>query len=74
MFLKQKLAVIIMMNIRTTKTVEFRIKFKINQHDPILTIDESIGSKIVKAFSNEKAIEQFFVWMKKLTFIFQNIN
>ena len=50
-----------MMNIRTTKTVEFRIKFKINQHDPILTIDESIGSKIVKAFSNEKAIEQFFV-------------
>ena len=54
MFLKEELAVTIMMDTRTTKAVEFRAKFKINQHDPILTKEQSIGSKIVKAFPNKK--------------------
>ena len=43
-----------MMDTRTTKAVEFRAKFKINQHDLILTKEQSIGSKIVKAFPNKK--------------------
>ena len=54
MFLKEELAVTIMMDTRTTKAVEFRAKFKINQHDPIVTKKQLIGSKIVKAFLNEK--------------------
>ena len=37
MFLKEELAATMMMDTRTTKTVKFRAKLKINQHDPILT-------------------------------------
>ena len=56
------------MDTRTTKAVEFRAKFKINQHDPILTKEQSIGSKIIKAFPNEKIKEQFFVLNEKIDF------
>ena len=70
MFLKEELAVTIMMDTRTTKAVEFRGKCKINQHDPILTKEQSIGSKIVKAFPNEKIKEQFFVLNEKIDFYF----
>ena len=69
MFLKEELAVTIMMDTRT-KAVEFRAKFKNNEHDPILTKEQSIVSKIVKAFSNEKIIEQFFVLKEKIDFYF----
>ena len=41
-----------------------------NQHDPILTMEQSIGSKIVKPFPNEKTIEQFFVFNEKIDFYF----
>ena len=68
MFLKEQLAVTIMVATRTTKAVESSAKFKINQHDPILTKEKSIGSKIVKAFSNEKIKEQFFVLNEKIDF------
>ena len=40
MFLKEELAVTIMMETRTTKAVEFKAKFKINQHKPILTTEQ----------------------------------
>ena len=54
MFLKEELAVTTMMDARTTKAVEFIAKFKINQHDPILTKEISISSKVVKAFPKKK--------------------
>ena len=68
MFLKEELAVTIMMDTRTLKAVEFIAKFKINQHDPILTKEKSISSKIVKAFPNKEIIKQFFVLNKKIDF------
>ena len=68
MFLKEELAVTIMMDTRTLKAVEFIAKFKINQHDPILTKEKSISSKIVKAFPNKEIIKQFFVLNKKTDF------
>ena len=40
MFLKEELAVTIMMETRTTKAVEFKAKFKINQHKPISTTEQ----------------------------------
>ena len=40
MFLKEELAVTIMMETRTTKAAEFKAKFKINQRDPILTTEQ----------------------------------
>ena len=58
------------MDTRTTKAVEFRAKFKINQHDLILTKEQSIGSKIVKAFPNEEIKEDFFVLNEKIDFYF----
>ena len=73
MFLKEELAVTIMMDTITTKAVECRDKFEVNQDDPILTKEQSIGSKMVKAFPNKKIIEQFFVLNKK-RFFFQDIN
>ena len=74
MFLKEELAVTTMIDTRTSKAVEFRAKFKINQHDPILTKEQSIGSKVIKAFSNEKIKEQFFVLNEKIDFFPQDIN
>ena len=59
-----------MMDTITTNAVEFRAKFKINQHDPILTKEQSICSKIVKAFPNEKIKKQFFVLNEKIDFYF----
>ena len=70
MFLKDELAVTIIMDTRTTKAVEFRFKLEINQHNSILTNKQSIGSKIVKAFSNENIKEQFFVSNEKICFYF----
>ena len=43
MFLKEELAVTIMMDTSTTKAVKFGAKFKINHHDPILTKEQWIG-------------------------------
>ena len=68
MFVKEELAVTIMIDTRTTKAFEVRAKFKINQHDPILTKEQSIGLKIIKAFPNEKIKEQFFVLNEKIDF------
>ena len=68
MFVKEELVVTIMMDTRTTKAFEVKAKFKINQHDPILTKEQSIGLKIIKAFPNEKIKEQFFVLNEKIDF------
>ena len=61
-----------MMDTRTTGAVKFRATLGINQHDPILTKEKSIDSKIMKVFSDEEIIEQYFVLNEKLTFI--NLN
>ena len=63
MFLKEELTVTIMMDTKTTKAVEFRAKFKINQHGPILNKKQS---KIVSAFPNEKIKEHIFVLNEKI--------
>ena len=67
-FLKEELVVTIMMDTRTTKTVEFRTKCKLNKHDPILTKEQSIGSKI--AFLNEKIKEKFVFLNEIIDFYF----
>ena len=62
MFLKE-LAVTIMMHTITIKAVEFRAKFTINQHDP--TKEQSIGSKIVETYPNEKKKGTAFCFKRK---------
>ena len=47
------------MDTRTTAVVKFRAKTGINQNDPILTNEQSIGSWIMKVFSEEEITEQY---------------
>ena len=55
-----------MMDNKTTAVVKFRAKLGIDQHDTILTKENSIGSKIMKVFSDEKIIGQYFVWNERI--------
>ena len=66
MFLKEELMIII--DTKGTKPDEFRAKFETDQRDPILTKEQSIGSKIVKAFPKVKIIKQFFILNEKIDF------
>ena len=46
------------MDCRTTSTVNFRTRLGFNQHDPIMTQEQSILSKIVTVFEVEEIILQ----------------
>ena len=57
-FLKENFANQIIMDCRTTSAVCFRTRLGFNQHDPIMTQEQSILSKIVTVFAVEKIILQ----------------
>ena len=42
------------MDCRTATTVEFTTRLAFNQHDPIMTKEQSVLTKIMKVLSNEK--------------------
>ena len=42
------------MDCRTTPAVDFKTKLGFNQHDPIMTQEQSILSKIVTLFATEE--------------------
>ena len=46
------------MDCRTTPAVNFRTKVGFNQHDPIMTQEQSILSKIMTLFASEEIILQ----------------
>ena len=46
------------MDCRTTPAVNFKIKLGFNQHDPIMTHEQSILSKIKTIFSSETILLQ----------------
>ena len=52
--LKKKLAIKVIMDCRTAIAVEFRSRLGFNQHDPIMTKEQSVLSKIMKMFSTKK--------------------
>ena len=58
-FLKESLAVQIIMDFRATPAVNVRTKLGFRQHDPILTQEESKLSKIVTLFEAEKIILRY---------------
>ena len=58
------------MNCRTTSAVNFKTRLGFSQHDPIMTQEQSILSKIVTLFAAEKLILQHNV----LGYIFPSIN
>ena len=57
-FLEEDFAMQIIMDCRTTPAVNFKIKLGFNQHDPIMTQEQSILSKIVTLFAAEEIILQ----------------
>ena len=63
----EELAVQLIIDIKTVKARELKIKLGFNQLDPILTKQESIGLRITKTFINEKLIEDSYV--KKFNYI-----
>ena len=59
--LEDDFAMQIIMDYRTTPAVNFKTKLRFNQHDPIMTQEQSILSKNVTLFAAEKIILQYNV-------------
>ena len=57
-FLEEDFAMRIIIDCRTTPAVNFKTKLRFNQHDPIMTQEQSILSKIVTLFAAEEIILQ----------------
>ena len=55
-FLKENFTKQIIMDCRTTSAVNFRTRLVLNQHNPIMTLEQSILSKIVTVFAIEEII------------------
>ena len=60
-FLEADFAMQIMMYCKTTPAVNFKTKLEFNHHDPIMTQEQSLLSKIVTLFACKKIILQFNV-------------
>ena len=60
-FIAEELVVQLIIDIKTVKAAEFKIKLAFNKIDPIMSKEESIGLRIRKAFSIEKIIENFYI-------------
>ena len=60
-FVTEELAIHLIIDIKTVKPAELKIKLGFNQVNPIMFKQESIGLRIRKAFPNEKIIEDFYV-------------
>ena len=52
------------MDCRTTPAVNFRTRLGFSQHDPIMTKEQSVLSKITKLFATERTILQHYVLNK----------
>ena len=60
-FIAGKLAIHLILDIKTVKAGELKTKLGFNQLDPIMTKQQSIGLRIRKTFPNEEIIEDFYV-------------
>ena len=60
-FIAEKLAIHLILDIKTVKAGELKTKLGFNQLDPIMPKQQSIGLKIRKTFPNEEIIEDFYV-------------
>ena len=57
-FLEEDFAIQIMMDSRTAPAVHFKTKLGFKQHDPIMTQEQSVLSKIVTLFAAEEILQQ----------------
>ena len=71
-FLKENFAIQIIMDCRTTSAVNFKTKLGFNQHDPTMTQEQSILSKIVTLVGAEEIILQHNVFSYRIdAYLFQ---
>ena len=56
-FIAEELAIHLIIDIKTVKAAELKIKLGFNQVDPIMSKQESIGLKLKKTFLGEEIIE-----------------
>ena len=60
-FIREDLAIQLIMDTRTISSIDFKNKLGINSQDPIMTQEQSILTKIKDSFSTKKIIFQHFV-------------
>ena len=60
-FLRKDFALQVIMECRTVSSIEFRQRLGFKNQDPIMTQEQSVLTKISKAFSNEEIIFQYCV-------------
>ena len=60
-FIAEELVIHLIIDIKTVKEAELKIKLGFNQLDPIMTKQQSIGLSTRKTFSNEEIIEDFYI-------------
>ena len=60
-FLKERLAMQIIMDCRTTPAVNFRTKLGFRHHDTVMTQEQSVPTKIMTVFAAEEIILQYNV-------------
>ena len=58
-FIAEELAIHLILDTKTVKVGELKIKLGFNQLDPIMTKQQSIGVRLRKLFPNEEIIEHF---------------
>ena len=60
-FIAKELAIHLIMDIKTVKAAELKIKHGFNQLDPMMTKQQVIGLRIRRTFPNEEITEDFYV-------------
>ena len=73
-FIKEDLAIQLIMNTRTIPSIDFKNKLGFNSQDPTMTQEQSILTKIKDSFSTEKIIFQHFVLEYRIDPFFFKIN
>ena len=72
-FIAEELSIYLIIDIKTVEATELKIKLGFNPVDPIMSKQESIGSKLKNTFL-EEIIEDFSALNYLIDFIFQNTN
>ena len=66
--------IIMYCEVSTPKAIEFRSKLGFKQLGIVLNKEKSVISKIMKTFSNEKALAQYSILATELMYTFLSIN
>ena len=69
-FVAEELAVHLILDIKTVKAGELKIKLGFNQLDVIMTKQQAIGLRLRKLFSNKEILEDFFALNDLIDFYF----